>query len=63
MKIPKYIRKGNRRYEFVKKYPNYYLYQDVETKVKRCYSKYDLGLVKEVVAPPVSDINVEKIKI
>lgn len=47
MKIPKYIKRNNRIYEYVKTYPNFCLYEDEQTKVKRCFSKFDLGLITE----------------
>lgn len=51
MEIPKYVRRENRKYKFVKKYPNYYMYQDVETGVKECFQAFDLGLVEEKITP------------
>ncbi len=50
MKIPKIIKhreKGEhyfRTFEFVKEYPNYFLYQDTETHTKQCFKLYDLGV-------------------
>ena len=55
MEIPKNIRRDGRKYKFVKKYPNYYMYQDVETGVKECFQAFDLGLIeknKESVKQP-----------
>ena len=46
MEIPKNIRRDGRKYKFVKKYPNYYMYEDVETGVKECFQAFDLGLVE-----------------
>lgn len=43
MKIPKYINKDNKKYQFVKIYPNFILYEDIETKTKECFSRYELG--------------------
>lgn len=48
MKIPKIISKNGHEYIFVKKYPNFILYQDMLTGVKETFQKYDLGLVKAV---------------
>ena len=45
MEIPKYVRKDGRRYKFVKKYPNFYLYADTETKTRTCFQNFDLGLI------------------
>ena len=49
MKIPEYYTKDGKKYEFVKKYPNYFMYQDVETKIKICFLAHDLGLCEEVL--------------
>lgn len=51
MEIPKNIRRDGRKYKFVKKYPNYYMYQDVETGVKEYFQAFDLGLVEEKITP------------
>ena len=48
MTIPKYIKKLNRIYEFVKAYKNFYLYQDTITKRRISFTPYDLGLIKPV---------------
>lgn len=50
--IERYIIKNGRKYEFVKVYPNYIQYRDVETKTLTCFQLSDLGLVKEVVPRP-----------
>ena len=50
MKIPKIVKKDRRKYIFEKKYPNFYLYSNTETGVKRCFSKFDLGLTKKIEA-------------
>lgn len=63
MKIPKIISKNGHEYIFVKEYPNFVLYKDMITGVKETFQKYDLGLVKEMVKPPKSDLRVEKVKI
>ena len=52
MKIPKIISKNGRKYEYVKVYPNYIQYRDVETKKLICFQAYDLGLVKPVTVRP-----------
>lgn len=51
MEIPKNIRRDGRKYKFVKKYPNYYMYQDVETGVKECFQPFDLGLIEKNKEP------------
>ena len=63
MKIPKIISKNGHEYIFVKEYPNFILYKDMLTGVKETFQRYDLGLVKEMVKPPKSDLKVEKVKI
>lgn len=63
MKIPKIISKNGHEYIFVKEYPNFILYQDMLTGAKETFQRYDLGLVKEMVKPPKSDLRVEKVKI
>jgi hypothetical protein len=63
MRIPKIISKNNHEYIFVKEYPNFILYQNMITGVKETFQRYDLGLVKEVVKPPKSDIRLQNIKI
>lgn len=42
MKVPMTITKEGRRYKYVRKYPNYYLYEDIETKTKSCFKEFDL---------------------
>lgn len=52
MKIPKIISKNGRKYEYVKVYPNYIQYRDVETKKLTSFQPYDLGLIKPVTVRP-----------
>lgn len=63
MKIPKIISKNGHEYIFVKEYPNFILYKDMITGVREIFQRYDLGLVKEIVKPPKSDLKLEKVKI
>ena len=63
MKIPKVISKNNHEYTFVKEYPNYIMYEDMITHKKECFNRQDLGLIKEIIKPPRSDLNVEKVKL
>ena len=51
MKIPKILKKNNRKYKLVKIYENYVLYEEVETGYKECFSKHELGLIKQQVKP------------
>lgn len=63
MKIPKIISKNNHKYIFVKEYPNFVMYEDMITHCKECFKPQDLGLVREIVKPPKSNINLQNIKI
>ena len=56
-KIPKIISKKGHEYIFVKEYPNFIMYEDMVTKAKECFNRQELGLVKEIIKPPTSDIN------
>ena len=47
MEIPKTITRNDRKYTFIKKYPNIFLYED-EYGIKECFSKYDLGLIQSI---------------
>ena len=49
MKIPKTLKKNNRKYTFVKEYENFVLYEEITTKIKECFHKHELGLIKEKV--------------
>lgn len=63
MNIPKVISKNNHEYILVNKInDNLYLYKDLMYGYKECFTKYDLGLVKEIAPPPKSNINPEKVK-
>lgn len=50
--INRYIKRNGRKYEFVKVYPNYIQYRDIETKKLTSFQPYDLGLVKPVTVKP-----------
>ena len=63
MKIPKIIHINNRKYIFVKAYSNFILYKDEITKATECFNKSDLSLIKQIVEPPKTNINPEKVKI
>lgn len=61
MKIPKIIKKKKtpggeaiiHRYRFVEKCnDNLFLYEEVNQKYKRCFTKFELGLVKQVTVVP-----------
>lgn len=49
--IPKKLKKGDRKYKLVKIYNDFVLYEDIETGVKECFTKFQLGLIKEEVKP------------
>jgi len=51
MKIPKILKKNNRKYKLVKIYKTYVLYQEIEVGYKECFSKHELGLIKEQEKP------------
>lgn len=60
MKIPKTIKKNNRKYIFVKEYENFILYEETATKIKKCFHKHELGLIKEKVK--ARNLSPEKVK-
>ena len=47
MEIPKNIICRNRRYKFIKEYPGFILYQDIETGIREAFKRSDLGMVEE----------------
>lgn len=49
MRIPKVISKNNREYIFVKKYSNFYMYEDMITHCKECFLLQDLVKTKNNV--------------
>ena len=49
MKIPKIISKNKREYILVKEYKNYILYKDMITECMECFTKHELGLVRETI--------------
>lgn len=64
MKILKIISKNGHEYIFVQQNNNRtYLYKDMIYGWNETFTDYDLGLVKEIVKPPKSDLRVEKVKI
>lgn len=60
MQIPEIHKSNNRKYYFVKQYPNFAMYQ-TENEIVECFSYHELGLVEEMIEPPKSDLNVEKV--
>ena len=64
MKIPKIISKNNHKYIFVKKInENMFLYKNIMHGYNECFTKFDLGMVKEIITPPRTDVNPENVKI
>lgn len=51
MKIPKIIRRNNNEYIFEKEYPNFIMYKDMLIGVRECFSRHELGMVREEVNP------------
>lgn len=39
------------KYNFIKLYPNFALYENTEYKTKECFGFHDLGLIKQKVKP------------
>ena len=63
MKIPLTVTRNKKEYIFVQKYPNFLLYENLKTKVKECFDFHELGILKETVRPPKTDLNLKRIKI
>ena len=49
--IPMILTYNNKIYELVKVYNDVVLYRDKKTGVKECFTKFQLGIVKEVIKP------------
>lgn len=60
MQIPEIHKSNNRKYYFVKQYPNFAMYQ-TENGIVECFSYHELGMNEEMVEPPKSYLNVEKV--
>lgn len=64
MGVPKIISKNNHEYIFVKQVnKNMFLYKDMLYGYNECFTKFDLGLVKEIIEPSKTDVKPEKVKI
>lgn len=51
-------------YKFIKQCnDDLFLYEEVNTHFKECFSKFDLGLIRQIIEPPKSNINTERVKI
>lgn len=63
MKIPKIISKNNHEYIFVKQVnKNMFLYKDMLYGYNECFTKFDLGMVKEIIEPPKTEVKPERVK-
>lgn len=62
MEIPKTHEINNRKYYFVKQYPNFVMYQ-TKNGIAECFSYHELGMNEEMIKPPKYDLNVEKVKL
>ena len=51
MKIPKTLKKNNKKYRFIKEYENYVLYEEMWTGIKECFNKHELGLIQAKEKP------------
>lgn len=60
MQIPEIHKSNNRKYYFVKQYPNFVMYQ-TENGIAECFSYHELGMNEEMIEPPKSYLNVEKV--
>ena len=60
MQLPEIHKSNNRKCYFVKQYPNFIMYQ-TENGIAECFSYHELGLVEEMIEPPKSYLNVEKV--
>lgn len=49
--IPKILIKGDIRYRLIKIYNDFVLYENEKTGARECFTKFQLGLVKEKVKP------------
>lgn len=64
IKIPKIISKNNHEYIFVKQVnKNMFLYKDMLYGYNECFTKFDLGMVKEIIEPPKTEVKPERVKI
>lgn len=63
MEIPQTVIFRNRKYIFVKEYKDYVRYMDTITMCMTCFTKHELGLVKETIKPDthVGSIGIRKL--
>ena len=64
MEIPKIISKNNREYILEKQCnKNLFLYRNIKYGYSECFTIFDLGLLREVIPAPKTNINPEKIRL
>ena len=62
MGVPKRFSKNNHEYIFVKQVnKTMFLYKDMLYGYNECFTKFDLGMVKEVVKPPKTEVKPERV--
>ena len=59
-KVPKRIKKGNRKFRLIKEYPNFLMYKNIDTGVKECFKRQELGMNTYQIK--IAHINPEKVK-
>ena len=59
-RIPKRIKKGNQKFIFVKEYPNYIMYENINTGAKECFNRQELGINTYQIK--ITHITPEKVK-
>lgn len=47
MEIQQIIKNDGRKYIFEKEYPNFYLYSDIKTGHKRCFTKFEIDFINK----------------
>lgn len=62
MKIPKIITSNGNQFIFVKEYPNFIMYKDMLTGVKECFTRQELGLVRDTGIMKGFKKNPQKVK-
>ena len=65
MYCPKILKKGKYEYILEKVYEKnrYALYFEWNFNFRECFSFHELGMIEEMIEPPKSDLNVEKVKL
>lgn len=62
MGVPKIFSKNNHEYIFVKQVnKTMFLYKEMLYGYNECFTKFDLGMVKEVVKPPKTEVKPERV--